>query len=108
MTASPCQLLAAFVAGTGLGLFFFGGLWLTVQLLPISRRPGLLTVTSVILRMGISLIGFYLVMGGRWERLLVCLAGFVLVRYILIRRTGPVKIRAGSISGRRDGNESES
>jgi hypothetical protein len=29
-------------------------------------------------------------MAGTWERLLVCLAGFVLVRLVLVRRLGPV------------------
>ncbi|MFW6127514.1 MAG: ATP synthase subunit I, partial [Thermodesulfobacteriota bacterium] len=65
------------------------GLWLTVQRLPGARRPGLLTLLSLIIRLGVTLAGFYLVMAGRWERLLVCLAGFLLVRILLVRRLGP-------------------
>lgn len=83
-------LVLAFAAGLGLGLFYFGGLWLTVQRLPRSRHPGLLTLGSLIVRLGVTLPGFYLVMAGRWERLLVCLAGFLVVRLVLVRRLGPV------------------
>jgi len=83
-------LFLAFVAGLVLGLFYFGGLWLTVQRLPQSRHPGLLTLASLVVRLGVTLAAFYLVMGGRWERLLVCLAGFLLVRFLLVRRLGPI------------------
>ena len=83
-------LVLAFMAGLGLGVFYFGGLWLTVQRLPQARHPGLLTLLSLIIRLGVTLAAFYLVMAGRWERLLVCLAGFLLVRVVLVRRWGPV------------------
>jgi F1F0 ATPase subunit 2 len=83
-------LVLAFVAGLGLGLFYFGGLWLTVQRLPQARHPGLLTLVSLIVRLGLTLAVFYLVMAGRWERLLACLVGFLLVRLVLVRRWGPV------------------
>ncbi len=83
-------LFLAFVAGLAVGLFYFGGLWLTVQRLPQAKHPGLLTLMSLIIRLGVTLLVFYLVMAGRWERLLVCLAGFLLVRLVLVRRWGPV------------------
>ncbi len=83
-------LIPAFAAGLLLGLFYFGGLWLTVQRLPRSEHPGMLTLVSLIIRLGVTLAGFYLVMAGRWERLLVCLAGFLLVRIVLVRRLGPI------------------
>ena len=89
MTKDVLQFVVVFVVGTGLGLFYFGGLWLTVQRLPVTKRLALLTLGSLVGRMGISLFGFYLVMDGQWERLLVCLSGFVLVRVILVRRWGP-------------------
>jgi len=79
-TAGAFPLTVAYTAGLGLGLFYFGGLWLTVRRLPAARRPGLLAAGSLALRTGICLFGFYLVMGGRWERLMLCLAGFVTAR----------------------------
>lgn len=83
------SLLTAFVAGLGLGLFYFGGLWLTVQQLPRAKRPFFLSVSSFLVRLAVTLPGFYLAMGGHWERLLVCLLGFVGMRIVLTRVWGP-------------------
>jgi len=83
-------MFLAFMAGIAVGLFYFGGLWLTIKRLPGARHPGVLTLVSLLIRLGVTLAVFYLVMAGRWERLLVCLAGFVLVRLVLVRRLGPV------------------
>jgi len=85
-------LSLAFGAGLVLGLVYFGGLWLTVRHLPRARRPGLLSVASLVVRLGLTLVAFYLVMGGRWERLLVALAGFLVMRTILVRRLGPAQV----------------
>src|SRR3990172_6823784 len=71
-------LALAWVAGAGLGAFFFGGLWWTVRKVASSRRPALWFFASALLRMGIALAGFYLVAGGQWERLIACLLGFVM------------------------------
>ena len=84
------SLLLGLMAGLALGLWYFGGLWLTVQRLPGARHPGFLSLVSLIIRLGLTLAGFYLVMSGKWERLLACLAGFLLMRTILVRRLGPV------------------
>lgn len=77
-------LVLAGVAGMGLGLIFFGGLRLTIQYLPTTQWPVTLTLGSLVGRMAATLVGFYLVMAGRWERLLACLAGFVLMRIVVI------------------------
>ena len=82
-------LMSALVAGTGLGLFYFSGLWLTVRQLPTARRPLLLSMCSFLGRLGVVLFGFYLVMDNHWERLLVCLLGFLGVRVILVSVWGP-------------------
>jgi F1F0 ATPase subunit 2 len=84
------SLFLAFVVGIAVGLFYFGGLWVTVRRLSRSRHPGLLMLISLIVRFGVTLGAFYLVMAGRWERLLVCVAGFLVVRIVLVRRWGPV------------------
>jgi hypothetical protein len=64
-------LSLAFIAGMVLGLFYFGTLWLTIQHLPKMRRPELFTLG---------------IMGGRWERLLGSLCGFIVARIFLTRR----------------------
>ena len=85
------MLLLAFTAGLLLGFFYFGGLWLTVRHLPRSRRPVLLTLGSYGGRLGLTLLGFYAVMGGRWERLAFCGLAFLLMRQVMVRRLGPKK-----------------
>jgi len=39
-------------------------------------------------RMVVVLPGFYFVMSGHWERLVMALLGFILIRMILTRRLG--------------------
>jgi F1F0 ATPase subunit 2 len=73
-----------------LGVFYFGGLWLTVKRLPFVARPALLTLCSYLGRLGVTLSGFYVVMAGSWERLLAVLCGFVVMRIILVRIWKPV------------------
>lgn len=76
-------LVLAVLVGVGLGLLFFGGLWLTMRWLPTTRWPLLLTLGSLLGRMLVTLGGFYLVMAGRWERLVACLCGFVAGRILV-------------------------
>jgi F1F0 ATPase subunit 2 len=83
---SLVRILSAFVAGLGLGLFYFGGLWLTVQKIPSMRWPGLWLLASYMGRTALCLAGFYLVMGGQWEWLIACFVGFLLARTLLVRR----------------------
>ena len=86
VTVNVPYLLTAFFAGLGAGLFYFGGLWWTVRRMPRVRQPALLTVGSFFVRTGLSLAAFYFVSGGHWERILVSLLGFIIVRGFLVRR----------------------
>ena len=83
------SLAPAMVTGVLLGVMFFGGLWWTIRKSVSFKRPALWFFGSLLLRMSIALAGFYFVSGGHWERLLVCLLGFVLARLIVTRLTGP-------------------
>ncbi len=85
-------LVPAFAGGGVLGFIYFGGLWLTVRRIPRTRRPGMLSFLSFFGRLALTLCGFYLIMGGHWERLLVAVLGFVAVRCFAIRRWGPAPI----------------
>lgn len=98
MTDAPALALA-FLSGGGLGAVFFGGLWWTVRRAVSSRSPALWFVGSLLLRLGLVLAGFLFVSGGRWDRLLACLAGFVAARLVVThltrdpsdRRPGPAR-----------------
>lgn len=80
-------LVLAWVAGGALGAFFFGGLWWTVRKSLASPKPALWVFCSLLLRMGVTMVGFYFVSGGDWQRLLGCLVGFVMARQIVTRWT---------------------
>jgi len=73
-------LLLTGSAGGVIGIFFFGGLWWTVRRSVASEHPARWLLVSFFLRMGISMVGFYLVSSGHWQRLLACLLGFVIAR----------------------------
>ncbi|RXA16584.1 ATP synthase subunit I [Methanosarcina sp. MSH10X1] len=81
------NLVSALIAGFLLGAFFFGGLWWTVQRGLSSRRSALWFLGSLLLRTGIAVAGFYFASGGHWERLLICLLGFFVMRSIVLRLT---------------------
>ena len=80
-------LVLALATGVLLGAIFFGGLWWTVQTGVSSKRPALWFFGSLLLRTSIALAGFYFIARGHWERLLVCLLGFVMARLIVMRIT---------------------
>jgi F1F0 ATPase subunit 2 len=76
-------MILRFLSGILLGFFFYGGLWLTVRRLAATRHPFALTLGSLMLRMGVTLAGFLLVLDGRWQNAAVALAGFTTGRMML-------------------------
>jgi F1F0 ATPase subunit 2 len=78
-------LALALMTGILLGAVFFGGLWWTIRKGVSSKQPALWFLGSVLLRTAIALAGFYFIARGHWERLLVCLLGFVVARLLVTR-----------------------
>ena len=76
-------LTLAWTAGIFLGAIFFGGLWWTIRKGVTAKQPALWFLGSMLLRMGIALTGFYFVSGRDWERLLMCLFGFLMARMLV-------------------------
>lgn len=85
----PVTLVLAGAAGVSLGAFFFGGLWWTVRRGLTAKQPVLWFLGSLLLRTSLILAGFYFVSDGHWDRLLACLLGFVIARFLVTRFTGP-------------------
>lgn len=77
------KIALAGVAGLGLGTFFFYGLWLTVRKTLTARSPALWVLGSFVVRVGVAVAGFYYVSNGNWRRLMACLLGFVVARYMV-------------------------
>lgn len=87
------ESILAVLAGGGLSLLYFGGLWLTVQrAVDEAARPTLLLLGSFALRSALVLLGFYLLivlMGDQWILLVAGLVGFIGGRTLLVRRWRP-------------------
>jgi F1F0 ATPase subunit 2 len=79
------SVILACVAGVLVGIFFYGGLWWTVQRGLRSSWPALWFVGSLIVRTSITLFTFYLVSDGHWLRLLFCMVGFTVAGKIITR-----------------------
>ena len=85
------SLVAVTAEGGVLGTFFFGGLWWTVQKSLTSNNPVWWFFGSTLLRTGFAMAGFYFTSRGDWQKLLVCLLGFVIARIIVTRLTRTTK-----------------
>lgn len=86
------MIILSLAIGAGLGIFYFGGLWLTLKKLPSSGNPYFLTLGSFFGRTVLSLSVFYLISrGGQWERLLISLFGFIMMKVFLVFRLRPHK-----------------
>jgi len=83
------RLFLSGFAGLLLGGFFFCGLWWTVRKGITAKQPALLFLGSMLVRMSVVMVGFYLVGGDHWQRMLACLMGFMSARLIAIRLKRP-------------------
>jgi F1F0 ATPase subunit 2 len=81
--SEPLCTILAFIAGLALGALFFGGLWLTVKKAVTSKIPAFWFFSSFLIRVSVTLSGFYYIAHGNWQRLLVCVFGFILARFII-------------------------
>ncbi len=77
--------ILVFCAGILLGAFFFGGLLWTTKKGLLSKNPALIFITSAVLRISITLIGFYYLSSHQWDKMLICLVGFILARFFITR-----------------------
>ena len=80
-------VIVSLLAGMGLGVIFFLGLWKTVKNMSRFERPYLWIFVSFITRLTIVLLGFYLIMQVQWQLVAVALLGFVFARYVVVQYT---------------------
>jgi F1F0 ATPase subunit 2 len=83
--------LAGMACGLGLGMLYFGGLYLTLKRLPGSRQPALLAYGSFAARSLVCLLGFYLISRSGLVGLIGSIVGFVLMKLALVSRIGGVE-----------------
>jgi F1F0 ATPase subunit 2 len=87
----PVTGFLCILAGAGLGVIFFGGLWWTLRRGLASPRPALWFLASLVLRTSIVLTGFYFVGREHWQQMVACLLGFIIARFIVLRLTDAPK-----------------
>lgn len=80
-------LTFTFVAGIMVGGFFFGGLWWSTKKAVLSKKPVVWFMGSLLVRLSVTITAFYFISQNHWERMLVCLLGFVVARTIVMRIT---------------------
>ena len=102
MSGSPSfpQIFLLFLAGMGFGLFYFGGLWLTLQKLAHQRSWTLWLGISFILRLAVVLSGFFLLMQGNWLKLVALTTGFIVTRIVMIKRIQKTSGSTGQETGK--------
>ena len=77
---SPLGLRITLIFGFALGSLFYLSLWWTVFKGMTSERPALWFVCSFFIRIGICLLGFYIIADGNWHSLVISLLGFIVAR----------------------------
>jgi F1F0 ATPase subunit 2 len=84
-------LVVAAFAGVLLGAIFFGGLLWTIRKCLSSAWPAALFLCSLLVRMTVTVAGFYFVSHGDWRKVVACLLGFLVARFLVTRftRTSP-------------------
>lgn len=82
-----------FIAGCALGTLFFGGLWFTIKKMSTTKMPSLFFIASFVFRMGVVLLGFYFIAANNWQNMLVCLLGFIIARFVIMRITKPSQLK---------------
>jgi F1F0 ATPase subunit 2 len=90
-------VIGFFAAGTALGFTYFLGLWITIRHIGLFKRPRLLSFATTLVRLGIPIFIFILLaQTERWDWILSCLAGFMLVRVLMVRRLD--RVLSGTVS----------
>jgi len=79
----PLLFLIYCAAGVTIGLFYFGGLWWTVNKMTSASNLQLLFFASFVVRTAFTLIAFYYILAAGWLYLVIALGGFLAARLIV-------------------------
>ncbi|SDD11441.1 ATP synthase subunit I [Williamwhitmania taraxaci] len=85
-------MILVLLVGLALGTLFFGGLWFTVKKTINAKAPAIWFISSFFLRVSIVMIGFYFVAQGSWQRLIICLVGFIVARFVVTHITKSIDL----------------
>lgn len=85
-------LLAMVCGGACLGVFSFGGLWLTLHKLASTRRWAFWLGVSFLVRTSVTVTAFWFLAANDWRRMLALLTGFTVVRFLTVKRCQPSQV----------------
>jgi F1F0 ATPase subunit 2 len=96
-------ILISLITGSILGVFYFGGLWITVQYLVNGKHPYSLFFVSFFIRILVVLAVFYLIVVQGWIYLVVSLLGLIITRMIIVTVLKPDLTVQSKAHGKRSG-----
>lgn len=88
MEINPVALGLAVIGGVLLGLFYFGGLWMTLQYITRTNRPKTLLGIGLIIRISLVMVGFWIIVRKDPILFMLTFAAFLMTRVILTRILG--------------------
>jgi len=83
MIPEPYLMAAAVVWGLVLGVFYFGGLWMTVRKMAVSKNPKTLMLSSYLIRLGVVLPGLWLILKQDAAAFCIAFGVFVATRFVI-------------------------
>ena len=86
MAGNLLPLLGLVLVGFATGIFYFQGLWWTLKGLPTKGGWTSRVLGSFVLRATVVVAVFYLLMANDWQRVLALTLGFLVARYMMVRR----------------------
>jgi F1F0 ATPase subunit 2 len=88
METNPMLWAFSFIWGVLLGLFYFGGLWMTLKVMTRSNKPKSWLGISFIIRISFIMAGFWVIMKADAVSFILTLSAFLITRIILTRTLG--------------------
>ncbi len=76
-------MIVRLISGLVLGVFFYGGLWMTVRHVATTRHPFAVMLGSLLGRTAVTLAGFVVLIGAHWQNAVWGLIGFTGARFLL-------------------------
>lgn len=97
-----------FGSGWLLGIFFFGGLWWTVNKAIAAKKPGFWFIGSFLFRTSITVFGFYYLSQESWQAVIFGILGFLIGRYLILHSTKPQEDRQIQVKKKQSNHEAQS
>jgi F1F0 ATPase subunit 2 len=88
MGINPMLWAFSFIWGVLLGLFYFGGLWMTLKVMTRANKPKSWLGMSFIIRISFIMAGFWVIMKVDAVSLIFTFSAFLITRVILTRALG--------------------